>query len=162
GALVHQGPAGPADAESASDRQPAAAYEEPALPQDPLPAGVLARLGTARYRPGSAVYSVAFSPDGKLLATGSSGDAVRVWDSAAGAVLPACRGHRGEVWSVACSPDGKTLASAGADGSVRLWDAGHATELHQVTGHAGEVKCVAFSPDGKLIASAGADRTVRL
>jgi RNA polymerase sigma factor (sigma-70 family) len=110
----------------------------------------------------NSVRAATFSPDGKMLAAGFQDGEVRLFETSRGAVLPACRGHRGEVWSVAISPDSKIVASAGADGVVRLWDAATAMELRQLTGHEGEIRCVAFSPDGKFVASAGTDRTVRL
>ena len=67
------------------------------------------------------VWSVAFSPDGKLLASASRDKTVRLWDPATGAALQTLEGHRDSVLSVAFSPDGKLLASASHDETVRLW-----------------------------------------
>jgi WD40 repeat protein len=67
------------------------------------------------------VFSVAFSPDGKLLASGSEDDTVKLWDVASGRELQTLRGHAGNVSSVAFSPDGKLLASGSSDGIIRLW-----------------------------------------
>ena len=111
---------------------------------------------------------VAFSPDGKLLATPEAGGTVRTWDLAAGRAvgtpLPADPG--GGVIGMAFSPDGKLLATADTNGYVRLWDpaTGQAVgaPLPAGTGAGGSVSGVAFSPDGKLLATADTDGTVRI
>jgi WD40 repeat protein/transcriptional regulator with XRE-family HTH domain len=114
--------------------------------------------------------SVAFSPDGKLLATGYGNGYVRLWNPATrqaiGAPLRADTNPQGEggVRAVAFSPDGKLLATAGGDGYVRLWNPAirqaAGAPLRAVT--VGGVTAVAFSPDGKLLATADGDGTVRL
>ena len=108
------------------------------------------------------VTAVAFSPDGRRLASAGGDGTVRLWDPATGAELAALTGHDGPVAAVAFSPDGRRLASAGEDGTVRLWDPATGAELAALTGHDGPVAAVAFSPDGRRLASAGGDGTVRL
>ena len=107
------------------------------------------------------VSGVAFSPDGRLLASCGSDDVVRLWDPVTGAERRTLTGHTGRVNGVAFSPDGRLLASCGDDDVVRLWDLATGAEQRTLTGHTGRVNGVAFSPDGRLLASWG-DETVQL
>ncbi|HEX6074315.1 MAG TPA: WD40 repeat domain-containing protein, partial [Micromonosporaceae bacterium] len=110
------------------------------------------------------VYAVAFSPDGRLLATGSDDRTVRLWDPATGDPIGRpFTGHTDWVRAVAFSPDGRLLASGGDDKTVRLWDPATGGPIGRpLTGHTGPVWAVAFSPDGRLLASGSYDKTVRL
>jgi len=106
-----------------------------------------------------AVLSVAFSPDGKTLASASLDKTIKLWEVAAGKEQATLHGHSDWVVSVAFSPDGRTLASASDDHTVKLWDT--VTGKERATLRAA-VMSVAFSPDGKTLASAGRDRTITL
>jgi WD40 repeat protein len=108
------------------------------------------------------VRAVAFSADGKTVASGSDDTTVRLWDAATGEEMQKLEGHDGPVRAVAFSPDGKTVASGSSDKTVRLWDAATGEEIQKLEGHDGWVSVVAFSPDGKTVASGSDDTTVRL
>jgi len=113
----------------------------------------------------SGVNSVALSPDGKLLASGSWDDTVRLWDVAGQRPVAVLQEHTSSVFCVAFSPDGQLLASGGGwdDYTVRLWDIAAKKQVAVLKGHTGEVDSVTFSPDGKWLASSsGRDKTVRL
>jgi len=110
----------------------------------------------------SSVFSLAFSRDGRWLASGGFDHTVRLWSLPDGAEKATLDGHTGAVRSVAFSPDGQRLASASGDATVRLWDVKTAQPIAALEGHDKPVCAVAFSPDGGLLASGSEDRSIRL
>ncbi len=120
-------------------------------------------IGTDVGRESNLVYSVAFSPDGKIVAAGGwDNDSIKLWDVVTGRNTATLRGHTNSVWSVAYSANGKTIASGSRDQTVRLWDVATGKNTSTLKGHTDGVTTVAFSPDGTVLASGGDDSTIRL
>ena len=110
-----------------------------------------------------AVASVAFSPDGKTLASGSRDGTVILWNAqTAKAIRKPLTGHTDDVTSIAFSPDGKILASGSRDTTIILWDVETGALISQLQEHSDDVTSVAFSPDGKILASGSRDITIML
>src|SRR5436190_12954578 len=118
------------------------AADEPIVPRidpngDPLPPGALARLGTLSLRHANKVSAVAFSPDGKLLASasgdeGSRDNTIRLWDVVSGAQRRCLTGHQYGVYCVAFSPDGKLVVSGSHDSAIRFWDVATGNEVRRL------------------------------
>ena len=113
------------------------------------------------------VNSVAFSPDGRKVMSGSDDRTVRLWDAATGAALQTLEGHSDPVYSVAFSPDGRQVVSGSGgpysrDDTVRLWDAATGAALQTLKDHSSWVTSVAFSPDGRQVVSDLGYKMVRL
>lgn len=106
------------------------------------------------------VFSVAFSADGKLLASGGKDNTIRLWDADSGEQIQTFTGHTDGVVSVAFSPDGRTLA--GRAFLISLWDVETRIRHKILKGHSSGTYSVAFSPDGKTLASAGRIDHVKL
>ena len=119
-------------------------------------------LAAALFSGMGRVISVAISPDGARLATGSSDNTARLWDAASGKVVQTFEGHKGRVWSVVISPDGARLATGSSDNTARLWDAATGKVVQTFEGHKDRVWSVAISPDGARLATGSEDNTARL
>jgi RNA polymerase sigma factor (sigma-70 family) len=125
---------------------------------DPLPDEAIARLGTVRFRHGSAISALAMSTDGKVVASAGWGEAIYLWDVATGKQL-----HRIDlplVTALAFSPDGKVLAAGEHDLAISLWDVASGELLRQCWGQTA-VKAVVFTPDGTRFLSGGGDGIIR-
>lgn len=105
------------------------------------------------------VWSLAFAPDGKTLASGGKDGSVRLWDPESGREVRRLEGHRGEVYAVAFAPDGKTLASGGEDHALCLWDLASGRELRLVGWQEAGVCLLAFAPDGRTLAAVNTSST---
>jgi WD40 repeat protein len=117
---------------------------------------LLKRRAFFTYRGHSdAAYDVAWSPNGKRIASTSKDMTVQIWDAVDGSHVFIYRGHRDEVYTAAWSPDGKRIASCSKDKTVQVWDAADGGHLFTYRGHKDAVILVAWSPDGKRLASGG-------
>ncbi|MBD2066410.1 hypothetical protein H6F93_02520 [Leptolyngbya sp. FACHB-671] len=110
----------------------------------------------------SGIDSVAFTPDGKQLATGGVDGKISFWQVADGKQLLTLQGHQSWILSVSFSPDGEMLASGGEDFTIRLWNVASGQCLRELEGHRNSVFSISFSPDGQTLASGDEDSTIRL
>ena len=110
------------------------------------------------------VDSVAYSPNGSRIVSGSRDKTIRIWDANTGTQIGnALIGHTSLVVSVAYSPDGGRIISGSQDKTIRIWDANTGAQIgNALTGHTGSVYSVAYSPDGNRIISGSQDKTIRI
>ena len=108
------------------------------------------------------VLSVAYSPDGRYLASGSGDNTIKIWEVATGKELHTLAGHSSGVYSVVYSPDGRYLASGGGDNTIKIWEVATGKALRTLTGHSSRSLSVAYSPDSRYLASASIDNTIKI
>jgi len=113
-------------------------------------------------QPVSDVRAMAFSPDGKILASGHENGGVKFWDIATGNVTRTIDSHSLGLVKMAFSPDGRLLATGSEDSQIRLFDTASGKMLRWMSGHSSEVLDLAFSGDGSRLASASFDKTVKI
>src|SRR5438067_1326087 len=103
------------------------------------------------------IFRIAWSPDGRVLASGDNDNTIRLWDGRTGQPLRTLEGHPLYATSLAWSPDGRVLVSGSGDNTIRLWDGRTGQLLRTLEGHTNRINCLSFSSDGRLLASKSAD-----
>jgi WD40 repeat protein/class 3 adenylate cyclase len=119
-------------------------------------------LGSPNLKHNSAVKSIAVSPDGKYILSGSEDNTAKLWETATGKEIRTFKGHCGWVCGVCFSPDGKFVLTGSYDHTLKLWETATGKEIHTFTGHTHWITGVCFSPNGKYIVSGSWDKTIKL
>jgi WD40 repeat protein len=126
---------------------------------DPLPKGAITRIGTTRLGNQGQVVGLAFSPDGKQVASENGAGIVRLWDIATGKEVRAMKPPVPGWGPLAFAPDGKTLASSAGGKLVCVWEPATGRLLRGLDGH-GDIRSIAFSPSGQLLATGSGDGSI--
>lgn len=108
------------------------------------------------------INEVKFSPDGRLIASGSFDKSIKVWDGQTGKFLAALRGHVSSVYQVSWSADSRLLCTGSSDSTLKVWDMKMKKLICDLPGHADEVYAVDWSPDGERVASGGKDKVLKM
>ncbi len=108
------------------------------------------------------VYTVQFSPDGKILASGGADRKIKLWNTDTGKIIYTLDGHQDVVTAIQFMPNGKILIGAGADRTIRFWDLEHKQLLKTIEAHEQKIHALAISQDGKIIISSSSDRSVQI
>ncbi|MDR1174301.1 MAG: WD40 repeat domain-containing protein [Treponema sp.] len=108
------------------------------------------------------INTVAYSPDGRRIATGSKDNTVKIWDVESGREIRTLSGHTNSVRAAGYSPDGRRIVSGSLDTSAKIWNAETGQEIRTLSGHSGGIRSVAYSPDGRRIVSGSIDKTVKI
>lgn len=123
-----------------------------------IPQGFKLRYTLRRHK--NRIIKIAWSPDGKRLASPSFDRTICIWDTETGKFSQKLKGHECEVGNAAWSPDGKIIAAGARDGTVRLWNTKNGKYMRELKGHSQLVRSVSWSPDGHILASSSDDHTV--
>ena len=110
----------------------------------------------------SIVYDLVISPDGRLLASGSWDNTIKLWSLPDGALLKTIEGHEAGVLSIDISSDGRLLASGGAENTIKLWSLPDGALLKTIEGHEHSVNALSIAPNGRFMASGSGDNTIKL
>ncbi len=107
------------------------------------------------------VNSLVFSPDGKMIASGSSDKTIKLWNVESRTEIITLTGHNDSVNSLSLSPDGNILLSSSDDKTIKIWDMLDKTVINTLHGHTSTVSCIQFSPNGKTFASCSSDGVIK-
>jgi WD40 repeat protein len=161
-------------ASETSDSPPIQTYQPPANPEpqpkpSPQPSAqnlisYASRIDLGRTLLGHSmlINSVAITPDGQTLVSGSADKTVKIWNLASGSPIKTLTGHSSTVEAVAISPDGKTIVSGGYDSTIKVWNLASGSLLKKLKGHTGTIESLAIASDGQTLVSSSYDRTIKI